>query len=85
LHIDREEQLRRFAEREQTPYKKYKITGEDYRNRDRWDAYVSAVDDMIMHTSTDLAPWQLIPANDKRYARVAVIEAICGALKRRLA
>ena len=85
MHIDREEQQRRFAEREQTTYKKYKITGEDYRNRDRWDAYVSAVDDMIVHTSTDLAPWHLVPANDKRFARVAVIEAICDALKRRLA
>jgi len=85
MHVDREEQLRRFAEREKTSYKKYKITGEDYRNRDRWDAYVEAVDDMIERTSTDLAPWQLVPANDKRFARVAVIEAVCRALKRRLA
>ncbi len=85
LHIDREEQLRRFAEREQKPYKKYKITGEDYRNRERWDDYVSAVDDLVAHTSTDVAPWHLVPANDKRFARVAVLEAVCDALKRRLA
>ena len=85
MHIDREEQMRRFAEREKTPYKKYKITGEDYRNRDRWDDYVCAVDDMVEHTSTDVAPWRLIPANDKRFARIAVIETICQALKRRLA
>ena len=85
LHIDREEQLRRFDEREQKPYKKYKITDEDYRNRQHWDDYVCAVEDMIAHTSTDVAPWHLIPANDKRFARIAVLETICDALKRRLA
>jgi AMP-polyphosphate phosphotransferase len=85
LQIDRDEQLRRFTEREQKPYKKYKITDEDYRNRERWDDYVSAVDDMVVHTSTDVAPWHLVPANDKRFARVAVLDAVCDALKRRLA
>ena len=85
LHIDREEQLRRFAEREQTPYKKYKITDEDYRNRERWDDYVRAVDEMVAHTSTDVAPWHLVPANDKRFARITVLETVCDALKRRLA
>ena len=84
LHIDRNEQLRRFTEREKTPYKKYKITDEDHRNRERWDDYVSAVDDMVAHTSTDIAPWRLVPANDKRFARVAVLETICDALARRL-
>ena len=84
LHIDREEQLRRFTEREKTPYKKYKITDEDHRNRERWDDYVSAVDDMVAHTSTDIAPWRLVPANDKRFARIAVLEAICDALARQL-
>ncbi len=84
LHIDREEQLRRFSEREKTSYKKYKITDEDHRNRERWDDYVSAVDDMVAHTSTDIAPWRLVPANDKRFARVAVLEALCDALARRL-
>ena len=84
LHVDREEQLRRFTEREKTSYKKYKITDEDHRNRERWDDYVSAVDDMVAHTSTDIAPWRLVPANDKRFARIAVLEAICDALARRL-
>jgi len=84
MHIDREEQLRRFAEREKTPYKKYKITDEDHRNRERWDDYVSAVDDMVAHTSTDIAPWRLVPANDKRFARIAVLDAICDALARQL-
>ena len=82
LHIDPEEQLRRFREREKTPYKKYKITAEDYRNRDRRDAYVAAVDDMVERTSTANSPWHLVPANDKRWARVAVLEAVCAALKK---
>ena len=85
MHIDQQEQLRRFAEREKTPFKKYKITGEDYRNRERWDDYVRAVDEMVEHTSTDLAPWHLVPANDKRLARVEILETICDALKQRLA
>ena len=78
LHIDREEQTRRFRERERTPYKKYKITNEDYRNRERWDAYRSAVNDMVQRTSTQFAPWTLVPANDKRFARVEVLRTICG-------
>jgi len=82
LHIDSDEQLRRFRAREQTPYKKYKITEEDYRNRERWDAYVAAVDDMVERTSTGGAPWHLVAANDKRWARVAVLETICSALKK---
>jgi polyphosphate kinase 2 (PPK2 family) len=85
LHIDADEQMRRFQAREQTGYKKYKITDEDYRNRQHWDDYVCAVEDMIAHTSTDVAPWHLIPANDKRFARITVLETICDALKRRLA
>jgi polyphosphate:AMP phosphotransferase len=81
LHIDAEEQLRRFQAREQTPYKKYKITDEDYRNRGRWDDYVAAVNEMVARTGTEAAPWHLIAANDKRYARVRVLEETCAALK----
>jgi polyphosphate:AMP phosphotransferase len=81
LHIDADEQLRRFRDREKTPYKKYKITDEDYRNRDQWDAYVAAVHDMVEHTSTKAAPWHLVAANDKRLARIQVIETVCDALK----
>jgi polyphosphate:AMP phosphotransferase len=84
LHIDPDEQLRRFQEREQTPYKKYKITQEDYRNRDRWQAYEMAVTDMIGRTSTHYARWHLVPANDKRHARLSVIQTFCAALRRRL-
>ena len=84
LHIDPGEQLRRFRAREQTPYKKYKITDEDYRNREKWADYEAAVDEMVRRTSTRHAPWHLIPANDKRYARVATLETICDALEKRL-
>ncbi|MHC5002517.1 MAG: polyphosphate:AMP phosphotransferase [Planctomycetota bacterium] len=81
LHIDPDEQARRFAAREQTPYKKYKITDEDYRNRERWDDYVDAIDEMVARTSTAAAPWTLVPANDKRAARIQVLEVVGEALE----
>ncbi len=81
LHIDPDEQLRRFQDREQTPYKQYKITAEDYRNRERWDDYVQAVDDMVARTSTVDAPWHIIPANDKRHARLEVLSQVAKALR----
>ena len=76
-----DEQLRRFQAREHTPYKKYKITDDDYRNRSRWDDYVRAIDEMVERTGTTLAPWHLVPANDKRWARVQVLETICDAFE----
>lgn len=82
LHLSPEEQLRRFEARERTPYKKYKITDEDYRNRKRWDDYVRAVDEMVHRTSSGAAPWHLIAAEDKRWARVRVVEAVSRGLKR---
>ncbi len=84
LHIDPDEQLRRFESREQTDYKKYKITDEDYRNREKWSEYETAVNEMVARTSTKGAPWHLIPANDKPFARVQVLEHLCNALEKRL-
>ena len=81
LHLDPETQLERFRAREETPYKKYKITDEDYRNRERWDAYEAAVDEMVARTDTKAAPWTLVPANDKRIARVEVLRTVCRGLK----
>lgn len=81
VHISRDEQERRFNARAETPYKRWKLTDEDWRNREKWDEYESAVDDMIERTSTAVAPWHLIPGNDKRYARVAVLRKICEALE----
>lgn len=84
LHIDEEEQLRRFKEREKIPYKAHKITEEDWRNREKWDEYKHAVNEMVVRTSTSLAPWIIIPGNDKKFARVDVLRHICTNLKAHL-
>lgn len=84
LQIDRDEQLRRFNEREGTFSKKYKITDEDWRNRDKWDEYELAVSDMIRYTSTDFAPWNLIEANSKRHARIKTMEIFIDKIEERL-
>ncbi|MDS4026732.1 MAG: polyphosphate:AMP phosphotransferase [Candidatus Contendobacter sp.] len=85
LHITPEEQLRRFKEREQIAYKAWKLTDEDWRNRERWEDYALAVNDLVERTSTRQAPWTLIEANDKRYARVEVLRTLCERLETVLA
>ncbi|MBX3271126.1 MAG: polyphosphate:AMP phosphotransferase [Sandaracinaceae bacterium] len=82
LQISPEEQLRRFEERQQTGFKQFKITEEDWRNREKAPQYRLAVNDMIERTSTELAPWTLVEAEDKRYARVKVLETILETLSR---
>lgn len=84
LHIDKDEQLRRFKEREQIPYKQYKITEEDYRNREKWDDYQIAVNDMVTRTSTKAAPWVLVEANDKKYGRIKILKTFCEKLEKAL-
>ena len=84
LHISAEEQLARFKEREQTEWKKHKITEEDWRNREKWDEYKQAVNTMVAHTSTGNAPWELIPANNKLYARIDVLKRVCHKLAQEL-
>lgn len=84
LHIDKDEQERRFRERMENPEKQWKITDEDWRNREKWDAYEEAVDDMILKTSTTYAPWTVVEANSKYYARIKVLETVVDALKSRL-
>lgn len=81
LHISPEEQLRRFELRQQQPHKQYKITDDDWRNREKWQAYEHAVEDMFYHTSTNAAPWTLVPANDKRFARIQVLKTYCKAME----
>ena len=81
LHIDKDEQLRRFQAREKISYKQYKITEEDYRNRERWDDYEHAVNDMVERTSTEYAPWVLIEGNDKRFARIKALREYCDRLE----
>jgi len=80
LQIDMEEQLRRFEERQSAAHKRHKIGPDDWRNREKWEQYERAVVDMVDRTSTDVAPWDLIEANDKRYTRVAVLRTICERL-----
>jgi AMP-polyphosphate phosphotransferase len=80
LHITPEEQLRRFRERETSPYKSWKIGEDDWRNRAKWEAYEAAVHEMVARTSTAHAPWTLVAANDKRFARITVLRTACEAL-----
>lgn len=84
MHITSDEQLRRFKEREQTPYKRWKLTDEDWRNRERWADYELAAHDMVERTSTTVAPWILISANDKCHARVEVLKQVCQAIEARV-
>lgn len=84
LHISQEEQLARFKDREVVPYKQHKITEEDWRNREKWDAYTHAINDMVGRTSTNFAPWKIIAGNDKPNARVEVIKTVCEHLERHL-
>jgi polyphosphate:AMP phosphotransferase len=82
LAIDQETQLQRFQEREATPWKNFKITPDDWRNREKWADYAAAVNDMVERTSTEFAPWTLVEANDKRYARVKVLKTLASAIER---
>ena len=85
LQISKEEQLRRFKEREKTRFKRFKITAEDWRNRGKWDAYQEAAADMIERTSTARTPWTLIEANDKYHARIKVLGTLVRAIENSLA
>lgn len=84
LAISKDEQLRRFEERADTEYKQYKITDEDWRNREKWDLYHDAIGAMIDRTSTSAAPWTLVEAQDKRWARVKVLETLLARLEAEL-
>jgi polyphosphate kinase 2 (PPK2 family) len=81
LQISKQEQLRRFRAREKVAFKQFKITPEDWRNRKKWDAYEKAVCDMVDRTSTEIAPWTLVEAEDKKYARVKVLKTIVKRLE----
>lgn len=84
LHISPEEQLKRFNERLANPEKNWKITEEDWRNREKWTQYETAVNDMLRYTNTDYSPWIIIPGNDKRYARLNVLENVISQLENEL-
>lgn len=85
MHIDKDEQERRFNERMENPEKQWKITDEDWRNRSKWDLYKEAVDEMLVRTSTLYAPWIIVEGNSKYYARIKVLETVVNALEAKLA
>ncbi|MDD3204350.1 MAG: polyphosphate:AMP phosphotransferase [Lachnospiraceae bacterium] len=84
IHIDKETQLKRFHEREATPEKRWKITEEDWRNREKWDDYEMAVDEILEKTSTEFAPWHVIQSNDKYFARIQAINIVIEAIESKL-
>jgi polyphosphate kinase 2 (PPK2 family) len=84
LHVSPEEQLRRFRDRERDPFRSYKLTPEDWRNRARWRDYAEAVEEMLARTSTSVAPWTVVEANDKCHARVKVVKTLADAVERAL-
>lgn len=85
IHIDAGEQRKRFDQRVKVPYKRYKLTEEDLRNRERWSDYEQAVHDMVEHTSTQASPWTLVEGNDKRFARIKILDTLCNSLEKQLA
>lgn len=84
LQIDKDEQERRFKERMENPDKQWKITDEDWRNREKWDAYERAVDEMLVRTSTTYAPWIIVEGNNKYHARIKVLRTVVEAMEARL-
>ena len=84
LHLDQSEQLDRFNAREKVPYKRYKITAEDYRNRQKWPEYEQAVNEMVQMTSGKKTPWHLVPANNKKAARIEVLKCVCKTMAKAL-
>jgi len=85
IHISREEQLRRFEERQAIGYKAWKLTDEDWRNREKWGTYEEAVEEMLVKTSTRTAPWSLVEGNNKYWARVRVLSRLVQILAKELA
>ena len=81
IHVTKDEQLQRFRERESIPHKQWKLTEEDWRNREKWDDYEVAANDLVEHTSTSAAPWIIVEGNDKSYARIKVISSLCDQLE----
>ena len=82
IHIDPETQLERFTLRQNTPEKQWKITEEDWRNREKWPQYEQAVSEMLQKTSTEYAPWYIIESNDKLYARIKVLRIVADAMEK---
>ncbi len=80
VHISKEEQKQRFEDRQVDPLKTWKLTDEDWRNREKWDEYYLAINEMLARTSSDIAPWHVVAGNDKRWARIKVLETVVQTL-----
>jgi polyphosphate kinase 2 (PPK2 family) len=84
VQIDKDTQLERFTLRQNTPEKQWKITDEDWRNREKWDLYEVAVDEMLQKTNTEFAPWYVLESNDKKYARIKALKTVIKEIEKRL-
>ena len=84
VQIDKDTQLARFKERENTPEKRWKITDEDWRNREKWDLYENAVNEMFAKTNTTYAPWHILESNDKKYARIKALKILIDAIEEKI-
>lgn len=84
LHISKEEQLLRFKSRQENPLKQWKITDEDWRNREKWNEYEMAVNEMLFRTNTDYAPWIIVESNSKPYARIKVLETVTSTIEKKI-
>ena len=84
VQIDKNVQLERFTDRQNTPSKQWKITDEDWRNREKWDLYEAAIDEMLQKTNTTYAPWIILESNDKRYARIKALKTVIELLEKKL-
>jgi polyphosphate kinase 2 (PPK2 family) len=84
VQIDKDTQLERFTLRQNTPEKQWKITDEDWRNREKWDLYEEAIDEMMQKTNTEFAPWYVLESNDKKYARIKALKTVIKEIEKRL-
>ena len=82
IHISPEKQMERFQKRLEVPYKRHKITDEDWRNREKWPAYEEAINEMIHRTDSLSAPWTVVAGNNKKFARIQILKTICDSLKK---
>ncbi len=85
VQIDKDTQLARFTDRQNTPEKQWKITDEDWRNREKWDLYEGAIDEMLQKTNTTFAPWHVLESNDKKYARIKALKIVIKSIEKKLA
>ena len=85
VHIDKDEQLKRFKAREENPHKRWKLHEEDWRNREKWDLYEEAAEEMFLRTHTPKSPWTIIEGNCKRHARLKALDVVIDAIERKIA